>query len=96
MGLPPYGGCNVGGGVTGGGDLRLSPSEHRGAIYCDYVHYGPVSGGKTEARAKSGNEVVGKGGAGFGGDTDSGPGGGADGGGGGDGRDGTCNGRLLK
>ena len=50
-GLTPTGGCDVGGGAVGGGDLRLPPPKHRGAIYCDYAHYGPVYGGKAEARA---------------------------------------------
>ena len=35
LGLPPYLGCNGRGGVTGGGDLRLLPPEHRIAIYCE-------------------------------------------------------------
>ena len=55
-----------------------------------------MSGGKAEARDKSGNVVEVTGGSGFGGDADDGPGGGADGGGGGDGQDGDCYGRLVK
>ena len=39
LGLPPSGGCNGGNGGTGGGDLLLSPPEHRGAIYCDWGNY---------------------------------------------------------
>ena len=35
LGFPPSRGCDGGGGVIGGGDLRLSPPEHRGEIYCD-------------------------------------------------------------
>ena len=80
MGLPPYGGCNGGGGVAGVGDLRLPSLEHSSAIYCNYDHYSLVSSSKMEARGKGGNAVVGTGGFVFGGDADSGPGGGADGG----------------
>ena len=82
IGLPPTGGCDGGGAVSVGRDLSLPPPEHRGTIYCDQVHYRPVSGGKAEDRAKSENAVVGTGGYGFGEDADGGPGGGADGGGG--------------
>ena len=35
LGLPPTRGCVGGGGFAGGGDLRLPPPEHGGAIYCD-------------------------------------------------------------
>ena len=87
MGLPPSGGCGGRGGVTGGGYLCLSLSEHFGAIYFDCTHYGPVSIGKEEARTKSGNAVVGTRGSGFVGDSYSGPGGGVDILGEGDGRD---------
>ena len=56
-----------------------------------------MSCGKSEARAKSGNVVVGIGGSRFGDDADGGPGGGADGGGiGGDGRYRDCDGVLVK
>ena len=96
MGLPPYGGCDDRGGVSGGGELRLPLSEHCGAIYCEYTHYGTVSGGESEARSKSENAVMRIGGSGFGGDLDGGLGGRADGGGRGDGRDGNCNRQLIK
>ena len=96
LGLTPSGGWNVGGGVTGGGELHLSPTEHRGEIYCKQAHYGPVSCGKAEARTKNGNAAVGTGGYGFEWDTGGGPQGGADRGGRGDGRDGDCNRRLVK
>ena len=33
--LPPSGGFDGGGRVTGGGDLCLPPPEHSGAMYCD-------------------------------------------------------------
>ena len=39
------GGGNSGGGHTGGGDIRRQPEEHSHTIYCDRVHYGPVSSG---------------------------------------------------
>ena len=61
LGLTPSGGCNGGGGVIGGEYLRLQPPEHRGGLYCDQAHYGPVSGGKQDTRAKSGNAFVGTG-----------------------------------
>ena len=56
-----------------------------------------MSGGEAEARAKSGNVVVGTEGSGSGGDADGGPGGRADRGGG-YGRDGErdYDGRLVK
>ena len=88
LGLTPAGGCDSGGGVAEGRELCLLPPEHRGAIYCDQAHYGPLYGSGVEARAKSDNAVVGTGGSGFGGDADGGLGGGVDGGGVGDGRDG--------
>ena len=96
LGLPPYGGCEGGGGVAGVGDLRLPSPEHSRAIYCNYNHYIPVSSSKMDARGKGGNAVVVTGGFGFGGDADSGPGGGADGGVRGEGREGDYDGRLVK
>ena len=33
--LPPDGGCNGGGRVGGGGDLRHPPLEHSSTMYCD-------------------------------------------------------------
>ena len=77
---PPTGGCDGGGGFTGGGDLRLPPPEHSCTVYCDNADYGPMSGGKVEAKAKGGNKMVGTGGFGFGGDADGVPGGRIDGG----------------
>ena len=58
LGLPPYGGCDGGGGVAGVGDLRLLSPEHSSAIYCNYDHYRPVSSSQMEARGKDGNAVV--------------------------------------
>ena len=88
MGLPPSGGCDGRGGLAGDGELHLPTPEHSCKVYCDQDNYGPVSSGKTEAGAKDGSEMVGKGRVVFGGDTDSGPGGGTDRGIRGDGRDG--------
>ena len=96
LGLTPYEVCDDRGEFSGGGELRLPLPEHRGAIYCEYAHYGTVSGGEAEARAKSENAVVRTGGSGFGGDSDGGLGGRAGGWGGEDGRDGNCNGQLIK
>ena len=47
LGLPPSGGGNGVGGLAGGGDIRLLPTEQISAIYCDYAYCGPVSGGKA-------------------------------------------------
>ena len=38
-----------GGGIAGGGELRLPPPEHICTVYCDYDHYGTVSGGGAES-----------------------------------------------
>ena len=35
LGIPPSGGSYGRGGVTGGGDLHISPPEHHGTIYCN-------------------------------------------------------------
>ena len=55
-----------------------------------------MSGGEADTRAKGGHAMVGTGGFVFGGDAARGPGGGADRRGGGDGRDGDCEGQLVK
>ena len=55
-----------------------------------------MSGGEAKARDKGGTAVVGTGGFGFRGDAYRIPGGGEDGGGGEGGRDGDCNGQLVK
>ena len=94
--LPPAKGCNGGGRFVGGGDLRPSPSEYSGVIYCDLEQYGPVSGIEADARDKGDNAVVEKVGSGFRGDTDGGPGGKADGGIERNILDGDCCGRLFK
>ena len=52
--------------------------------------------GEAEARAKSGNAVVGTGGSGFGGDADGGPGDRLDGGGGRDIHNRNYDGQLIK
>ena len=96
LGFTPYVGCNGEGGVIESGDLRLLPPEHRGTMYFDQDHYGPVSGGEAEVRAKSDNAVMVTVGSGLGGNANGGPGGGVNGGGGGDGRYGDWNGRLVK
>ena len=48
--VPSPGGGNGGYRNVGGGDLCISPSEHRHKIYCDKAHYGPVSGGGAVPR----------------------------------------------
>ena len=96
FGLPSYGGCDVGGGVAGFGDLRIPSPEYSSAIYCNQAHYGPVSGGEKEARDKGGNAVVGTGGFLFGGDVDGGLGDGSDGGDRGEGWYRDCGRKLVK
>ena len=61
MGISPTRGLNVGGRITGGGDLRLTPPEHSSTVYFDQAHYGLVSGGGVEAGFKGGQVVVGAG-----------------------------------
>ena len=78
VGLPNAGGGNRRGGLVGGGELRLPPSGHSRIVYFYQANNGPVSGGKTEAGARGGKEVVGTGRFGFGGDVDGGLGGGSD------------------
>ena len=84
MGVSPSGGYDGGEGITGGGDLRLTPPEHSCTVYCDQDHYGPVSGGREEAGVKSGQLVVGSGWLGLGGDADGSSRGRTNGGGGGE------------
>ena len=45
MGLTPTSGGDVGGGPTGGRDLRYLPPKHGHTIHCVQAHYRPVSGG---------------------------------------------------
>ena len=86
--IPPSGGRDDGSGTSGGGDLRLPTPEHVRTVNCNQDHYGPVSGGGVETRAKDIQAMVGTGWGGCGRDTDSGSGGETDGGGGGYGLDG--------
>ena len=53
--------CDDGGGITGGGDLRLLPTEPSCTFHCNQAHYGPISGGRAEAGVKGGQVVVGAG-----------------------------------
>ena len=96
VGLPPSGGCNVGGRLVGVGDLRLPMTEHSRTVYCNQENYGPVSGSETEAGAKGKKYVVGTGRFVFGGDVGGGSGSGTDRGGVGEGRDGDRDERLIK
>ena len=82
MGIPPAGGCDDGGGTSGGEDLRLPLPEHGCTVYYHQAHYGPVSGGIVEAGSKGSQALMGTGWFGCVGDTDSASGGGTDGGGG--------------
>ena len=59
----------------GGGDLRHLLPEHSKKVNFDQAHYGPVSGDGAMNRDKGVSVVVGAGGLGPRGDTDSGSGG---------------------
>ena len=86
MGVSHAVGQYGGGGITGGGDLRIPPPEHRHTVHCNQAHYGPVPGGRAEAEIRGNQSVVGAEIIGLGGDADGGSVGGTDGGGGGDGK----------
>ena len=88
MGLNPYGGCNIGVRLAGGGDFCIPPPEHSLTVYCDQANYGPTYGSKTEAGAKGGKKMVGTGRFGLVGDKDGGSIGGKDREEGGSGQDG--------
>ena len=88
VGIPPVGGRDGGSGTEGGEYLSLSYPEHGCTVHYNQAHYGPVSGGAADTRAKGIQSVVVIGRDGCGRDVGSRLGGGTDGGGGGDGRDG--------
>ena len=75
MGLSPSGGRYGGGGIVGGGDLRLPPLEHSCTVYCGQAHYVLMSGSRSEAKVKGDQALMESGRAGFGGDADGGLGG---------------------
>ena len=58
-GLPPDIGGDVGGGHTGGGYLRLLPTEHVHKIHCNQYHYGTLSCGREKPWNKFIKVVVG-------------------------------------
>ena len=39
-------------GIAGDGDLRIPPPEHGHTFHFNQAHYGPVSVGRVETRAK--------------------------------------------
>ena len=80
--VSPAGRGDVGGGVTGGGDLHIPPPEQDHTVHYDKAHYGPVSGGKGESWVKVGKLVVGTGRFGIVRDADGNLGGRTGGGGG--------------
>ena len=86
---------NVGGGVTGGGDPRLPPTEHSHTVHRDQTHYGNVSGGREASWVTGVQSVVGSGRFGLGGDADGVLGGGTGGEGGGDGCYDNGDGRII-
>ena len=75
MGVSPAVGCDVRGGINGGGDLSLLPLYHSLTFYCDQAHYGTVSCSNAYTGIKGGHAVLGGGQIGLGGDTDIGWGG---------------------
>ena len=83
MGVPPTGGSDDRGGITGGGDLRLPPPEHSHTFHCEEAHYVPVYGLVSASGVKDVQAVLGRGRLGLGRDADGGLGGGTDRGGGG-------------
>ena len=74
--------------ITGGGHVRLPPSEHSHTLHFDQAHYLPVSGVSAEAGVKGDQAVVGSGRPGFGWYAYGSSEGGTDGGVTGDGQDG--------
>ena len=61
MGVSLSGGRGGRGGIIGGGDLRLPPTEHSCTVHYNQAHYVPVFGGSAEAGVKGGQVVVGAG-----------------------------------
>ena len=79
IGVSLAGGRDGRGGITEGGDLCLPPIEHSRTVYCGQAHYIPMSVVGAEDWVMGGQEVVGAGRIGLGGDVDSGLGGITDG-----------------
>ena len=79
MGVSPAGGCDVRGGINGGGELSLFPLYHSLTFYCDQAYYGRVSCSEVKAGVKGGHAVVEAGYIRLGGDTETGWGGGTNG-----------------
>ena len=59
MDIPPAGGHDGGSGTAGGGYLHLPPPEYGHTVHCNQSHYGPISGGGADTRAKDIQAVVG-------------------------------------
>ena len=59
MVIPPSGSRDGGGDTALCEDLCLPPSEHSRTVYCNQVHYGPMSGGFAEVGVKDYQVVVG-------------------------------------
>ena len=72
MVITPTGGRDGGVRTAGSEDLCLPPPEHVDTIYCDWAHYGTVSGRIAEARVKGDQAVVLEGRFGYGGGADGG------------------------
>ena len=61
MDIPPARRRDGESGTAGDGDLHLLLPEHGQPVHYDQGHYGPVSGGETETRAKDIQAIVGSG-----------------------------------
>ena len=72
MGVSPAGEIYVRVSITRGGYLNLLLSEKSHTVHYGQVHYEPVSGGGADAGDEGGQEVVGEGCIGLGGDVDGG------------------------
>ena len=57
MGVSPADRSDGGGGISGGGYLRLLLQEHSRTVHCDHAHYGPVYV-RGEAYGVTGGQVV--------------------------------------
>ena len=49
---------NIRGGIAGGEELRLPPTEHSCTVYCNQAQYGLLPGGGEEAGVKGGQALV--------------------------------------
>ena len=96
MHIYPAGRGDVGGGVTGGGDLSIPPPEHSRIFHCNKSHCGTVYGGVDASGVMGVKVVVIAVRLGLGGDAEGGSRGGKGGGMGEGGRDGDEDMQLIR